>query len=242
MTESLSSYRIKLDVFEGPLELLLFLIKSKKIDIHDIPIAMITKEYLQYLDQKEKINLEREAEFLLMASLLIYIKSQMLLPRVTIEDDEEDPRQILVDQLQEYQKIQAASSFLRDKEESQLEKWQRESFHPGFSLEDTEFLEVSLFDLSEAFFNLMKKNESSHSKVIQGREISAEEKMKEMLDCLNKKSFFDFSEYFSLQETREEAFLSFFCLLELIKSQIAIAIQENLFEPIKVWARNVRSR
>lgn len=119
------SYQIKLEVFEGPLDLLLFLIRKKKIDIHDIPIATITGEYLDYLNHKERINLDREAEFLLMASLLIYIKSQMLLPRESELTEEEDPRQVLVDRLLDYQKIKAASTLLREKEEEELLRWKR---------------------------------------------------------------------------------------------------------------------
>ncbi len=92
-------YQVKLEVFEGPLDLLLFLIRKRKIDINDIPMATITREYLEYLNHKERINLDREAEFLLIASFLIYIKSQMLLPREKALDEEKDPRQTLVDQL-----------------------------------------------------------------------------------------------------------------------------------------------
>lgn len=114
------SYEVKLEVFQGPLDLLLFLIKKKKIDIHDIPIATITREYLKYLDQKENINLEREAEFLLIAALLIHIKSQMLLPQMNALEEEKDPRQLLVDRLLDYQKIKAACSILREKEKDRL--------------------------------------------------------------------------------------------------------------------------
>jgi segregation and condensation protein A len=129
-------YQVNLDVFQGPLDLLLFLIRKKKIDIHDIPIATITREYLVYLDQKERINLEREAEFLLVAALLIYIKSQMLLPRERVLDDEEDPRQVLVDRLLEYQKIKAACAILRQKEADELPKWKRDVPPPHFMGEE----------------------------------------------------------------------------------------------------------
>ena len=109
------SYQVKLEFFQGPLDLLLFLIRKKKIDIHDIPIATITKEYLEYLNQREKVNLDREAEFLLIAALLIYIKSHVLLPRERPEEDE-DPHQVLVDRLLDYQKIKGACIILREKE------------------------------------------------------------------------------------------------------------------------------
>ena len=232
------SYQVKLEAFQGPLDLLLFLIRKKKIDIHDIPISAITKDYLNYLDQKEKINLEREAEFLLIAALLIYIKSQMLLPREIVpEDDIEDPRQILVDRLLGYQKIKAAGSLLRERENEELQKWQRTFLPPSDREEELELTEISLFDLAEAFFTLMKKKERENMKTIKGKEVTHEEKMKEMLDYLEKHSFLDFIEYFNRQETISEAFLSFFCLLELIKARIVVAIQESLFHTIKVWLR-----
>lgn len=232
------SYQVKLEAFQGPLDLLLFLIRKKKIDIHDIPISAITKDYLNYLDQKEKINLEREAEFLLIAALLIYIKSQMLLPREIVpEDDMEDPRQILVDRLLGYQKIKAAGSLLRERENEELQKWQRTFLPPSDREEELELTEISLFDLAEAFFTLMKKKERENIKTIKGKEVTHEEKMKEMLDYLEKHSFLDFIEYFNRQETISEAFLSFFCLLELIKARIVVAIQESLFHTIKVWLR-----
>jgi len=101
---STDGYQVRLEIFEGPLDLLLFLIRKKKIDIHAIPIAVITRDYLEYLERKDQINLDREGEFLLIAALLIYIKSQMLLPREQEAIQADDPRQILVDRLLEYQK------------------------------------------------------------------------------------------------------------------------------------------
>jgi len=232
------SYQVKLEAFQGPLDLLLFLIRKKKIDIHDIPISSITKDYLNYLDQKEEINLEREAEFLLIAALLIYIKSQMLLPREVVpEDDTEDPRKVLVDRLLDYQKIRAAGSLLREKENEELQKWQRTFLPPSDREEELELTEISLFDLAEAFFTLMKKKERNNMRTITVKEVTHEEKMKEMLDYLEKHSFLDFIEYFNQQETISEAFVSFFCLLELIKARIVVAIQESLFHTIKVWLR-----
>jgi len=177
------SYQVNLEFFQGPLDLLLFLIKKQKIDIHDIPIATITKEYLEYLHQKDRINLDREAEFLLMAALLIYIKSQMLLPEEKPEL-EEDPRQRLVDRLLDFQKIKALSFLLGEKEEEELKKWKRiyiPSTHP------------------------------------------------------DDKGYLDFFEYFYNHTSLQESFVSFFALLELIKARIVLAVQETLFQSIKVW-------
>lgn len=232
-----SGYQVRLEAFEGPLDLLLFLIRKKKIDIHDIPIATITREYLEYLNQKERINLDREAEFLLMASLLIYIKSQMLLPRESELTEEEDPRQMLVDRLLDYQKIKAASLLLREKEEVELMRWHRTFRPPITTPEEVDLIEVSLFDLAESFFILMKQKERENIQIIKGKEYSLEEKMKEILALLNENSFLDFLDYFKEQETLEEAIVSFFSLLELIRARIVIAIQESLFHSIKVWLR-----
>lgn len=229
------SYQVKLEVFQGPLDLLLFLIRKQKIDIHDIPIATITQEYLEYLEQKEKINLDREAEFLLMASLLIYIKSQMLLPREKAPEEEEDPRQSLVHRLLYYQKIKAASRLLRKKEDEELLKWKRTFLPPLLNEEDLDLEEVSLFDLAEAFFTVLKKKEREDFKIIKRKEYTIEEKIKEILTILSENSFLDFLDFFTKQESFEEAFVSFFSLLELIKARRVIAAQERLFQSIKVW-------
>ncbi|MEA2005260.1 MAG: segregation/condensation protein A [Acidobacteriota bacterium] len=229
------SYQVQLDVFQGPLDLLLFLIRKKKIDIHDIPIATITKEYLIYLNNKEKINLEREAEFLLIATLLIYIKSQMLLPREKGLEDDNDPRQVLVNRLLDHQKIKAACHILREKEQHQLKIWQRTSYPPQLKTDEIELTEISLFDLTEAFFSLMKKKQKENIKILEGKKYSIEDKMKEIINILNENSFLDFSTYFTQQDSIEEALISFFSLLELIRAKLVIAVQENLFHPIKVW-------
>jgi segregation and condensation protein A len=234
------SYQVKLEVFEGPLDLLLFLIRKKKLDIHEIPMAVITAEYLKYLENKEQINLEREAEFLLIASLLIHIKSQMLLPRERAAADEnEDPRQALVERLLDHQKIKAASEILRDREQDQMKTWQR-SFLPPLSPENNEleFMEVSLFDLAEVFYTLMKRQNQESVQVIKGKDFSVKQKMEEILGVLRSEGYLDFLDYFTQQPSLEEALFSFICLLELIKTRIVVALQETLFSPIKIWLPN----
>lgn len=235
--ETSESYQVRLEVFEGPLDLLLFLIRKKKIDIHNIPIAVITREYLEYLERKESINIDREAEFLLMAALLIYIKSQTLLPREEPLAGEEDPRRFLVDQLVEFQKIKAACTILKEKEDEQSSFWKRESLPPLAESDEMDLVEVSLFDLAETFFILMKRKEAENFKIVKGKSCSLENKMKEIIAALEEKSVLDFLEYFSEQETLEEAVVSFFSLLELIKARLVMAVQERLFHSIKVWLR-----
>jgi len=235
--EDSKNYLVNLPVFQGPLDLLLFLIKKKKIDIHNIPIASITKEYLKYLDQREKINLEREAEFLLMASLLIYIKSQILLPREKVDESDDDPRQVLVDRLQDYKKIKAACSLLREKEDDQIKLWLRTTLPHLQKEEEIVLEEVSLFDLAEAFFVLMKKREEEDVQVIKGKEYSLEAKMREIIASLRESPYIDFLDYFTGQESLGEALVSFLCLLELIKAGVVIAVQDRLFHSIKVRLR-----
>ncbi len=230
-------YQVKLEFFEGPLDLLLFLIRKKKIDINDIPMAVITRDYLDYLEKKDQINLDREAEFLLIASLLIYIKSQMLLPREQEALAEDDPRQQLVDRLLEFQKIKVASSLLREKEEVELQRWRRTFRPPLEKPDELELLEVSLFDLAETFFLIMKRRERENLRIIKGKDVSAEEKLKEITDYLEKNGSMDFLDYFSSQDSLEEALVSFFCLLELVKNHLVVAVQEELFQTIRVWLR-----
>jgi segregation and condensation protein A len=230
-------YQVRLEIFEGPLDLLLFLIRKKKIDIHDIPIAVITGDYLEYLDRKDGINLDREAEFLFIAALLIYIKSQMLLPRETDLAEEEDPRRVLVNRLLEYQKVKAACSLLRDREEDQLLHWKRNFLPPLPIRNDLDSLEVSLFDLAETFFLLMKRKAAETARVLKGRDITIEGKMKELLHLLEERQVLDFLEYFGEQASLEEAFVSFFSLLELVKARTVTAVQDELFRTIRIWLR-----
>ncbi|MFQ6068928.1 MAG: segregation and condensation protein A [Candidatus Aminicenantales bacterium] len=233
--ETRDSYQVRLKVFEGPLDLLLFLIKKQKIDINQIPIATITREYMAYLDKKEKINLDREAEFLLMAALLIYIKSQILLPCEPGPEEEEDPRQVLVDRLLEHQKIKALSTILRQRESEEQLRWKRNFSPVKLEEEELQLEEVSLFDLAERFFFLMKRKESEKKHVIKGKQYSLEEKMKEIVELLKKNSSLDFVHYFSTHESLEEALVSFFSLLELLRARVVVALQEQLFDSIKVW-------
>ena len=231
-------YQVRLENFQGPLDLLLFLIRKKKIDINDIPMAVITREYLDYLNRKDRINLDREAEFLLIAALLIYIKSQMLLPREQPLEDESDPRRQLVHRLLDYQKIKVACELLRDREEEQLQVWRRTGLPPIVPEgEETETLDVSLFDLAEAFFALLQRKAREDYRILRSKEVSLEDKMKEILTILDEHDYLDFLDYLGRQESVEEALVAFFCLLELLKARLVFAVQESLFHTIKVWLR-----
>jgi len=196
--EAVKGYQVQLEFFQGPLDLLLFLTKKKKIDIHDIPIATITREYLDYLNQKEKLNLDREAEFLFIASLLIYIKSQVLLPREKPEDEEE-LKEISVDRVEDYQNIKTASLFLREKEGEEAKKWKRTLLPSSPVEEEIDVEDISLFELTESFFLLMKRKEKENIQIVKGREYSIEEKMREIVSHLEKNIVLDFFDYFNAQ-------------------------------------------
>ncbi|MHB8055790.1 MAG: segregation and condensation protein A [Candidatus Aminicenantales bacterium] len=232
-----NGYQVKLDIFEGPLDLLLFLIKKKKIEIQDIPLSLITREYLDYLHDRDHLNLDREAEFLLMAALLIYIKSQILLPREQPIDPDIDPRKERPDRTSDYERVKVVSAVLRDREEEQSTIWRRTALNAPLPEEDLDLIEVSLFDLAESFFAMMKRKQAAPQRVLKTKEISVADKTKEIVAALRERGFLDFLEYLDAQETFEEALVAFFCLLELIKARLVIAVQEQLFHTIKVWLR-----
>jgi segregation and condensation protein A len=230
-------YQIRLRNFEGPLDLLLFLIKKKKVEINDIQIAVITREYLAYLCGLEKMDIDREAEFLLMAAVLIYIKSQTLLPREQVLEPDVELKTRNIDHLLPFDRIKAVATLLRDKEEEQSAIWQRSSLTAPLPDRDLDLVEVSLFDLAESFFALMKRKQAETAKVFKGKEINMADKMGEIVEALQAQGALDFLDYLWAQETLEEALIAFFCLLELIKARTVMAVQEQLFHTIKVWLR-----
>lgn len=237
-----AGYQVRLEIFEGPLDLLLFLIRKKKIDIHDIPIAQITRDYLEYLDAMDVIHLDREAEFLAVAALLIYIKSQMLLPRETDLAEGDDPRRVLVDRLLEYQRIKAAASILRDREEELVRHWRRSAPPPLPDADGPLLLDVSLFDVAEAFLRMTRRSAADAARTIKSRDLSLEKTMAALLACLERETALDFLEYLESRATVGEALISFFGLLELVKSRAVLAVQDELFRTIRVWLRRDAGR
>lgn len=153
------TYQIKLEVFEGPLDLLLHLIKKNEVNIYDIPISLITQQYLDYIELMKELNLEIAGEFLLMAATLIHIKSKMLLPQeevVSEEEEGEDPRAELVRRLLEYQRFKDAAEELGQREET----WREVFYHPhdlSTEAEEEVMIEVGLFDLLDAFREMIEK-------------------------------------------------------------------------------------
>ncbi len=239
------AYKIKLDVFEGPLDLLLHLIERAEIDIYDIPIAYITEEYLAYLRTIELLDLYYAGDFLVMASTLMQIKARMLLPRPpeilteNEEEEEEDPRRELVERLLEYKKVKEAAAALR----AQEEKSSRVFYRPGGDLIDLEEEkpgdplggEISLWDLIQAFRSIL---ESFTPRLeVEGMPVAEEsipDKMEEIMQKLSQKPQLYFSALFSGLATKRALVTCFLALLELIRLQRIRVRQDRVFGEIEI--------
>ncbi len=231
--DRLDSYRVKLEVFEGPLDLLLFLIKKDEIEIYDIPIAHITEQYLEYLRLMEQLDIAVAGDFLVMASTLIYIKSKMLLPPdPKAEGDEdltEDPRAELVERLLEYQKFKAAANMLYSRAEIEAA-----SFTRGEIDTDKNNPEVSatLFDLLRVFREALNRAASTLEMEIQRDEVTMAEKLEQINTLLAEREEINVREMFEMAHSRRELILTFLAFLELVKEMKIILLQRELFGEI----------
>ncbi len=236
--ESTNSIHFKLPVFEGPLDLLLHLIKENKIDIYDIPIAQITQQYMEYLELMKELNLEIAGEFLVMAATLIHIKSRMLLPKDEEQTDEvvEDPRAELVERLIEYQKFKEASKSLRIREEVWKDVFHRRPPEKDeIDFEFTTLLEVNVFDLISAFKSLMEKAPEEVIEITR-ETLTVADKINLIMERLEKEDGIRFDELLNEGYTRVSLIITFIALLELIRLGLAKAYQEKRFGPI--WIIN----
>ncbi len=224
------NYRVKLEVFEGPLDLLLHLIKKEEVDIYDIPVARITDEYLQYLNLFETMNLDLAGEYLVMAATLTHIKSRMLLPpsEDDAEEPDEDPRADLVHQLIEYQRFREAAVALGERPVLERDVFRRSTAAPendegeGIRLRD-----VTIADLLEAFREVMERalRESFHEVIHE--EISIEECVQVIVHRLEVDGPLRFRDLFGGAPSRRRLVATFLALLELVKRQAVRARQEE---------------
>jgi len=234
METEFTGYQVQTEYFEGPLDLLLHLIRKNKMNIVEVRLSQITNEYLSYLEGKGGINPSRESEFLMTAATLIYIKSRSLLPRPE-NPDEESPEKQLIHTLIEYEKIQKISRMLREMEYTELLLWRRLEMNESFANREYELKEVSAFQLAEIFFDIVKKKEYEQFLEIPSKNYSIAKKQEEILSLLECSGYLDFSEYVSKVDSIEEIVVSFFTLLEMIKRHMLIADQEQLFGTISVY-------
>jgi len=234
MTETPRQMDVSLDVFEGPLDLLLHLIKKDDLNISDIPIAQITQEYLGYLDLMKDLNLEMAGEFLVMASTLVAIKAQMLLPAPDALEEETgpDPRAELVNKLLEYQRFKEAAGVLSVYKEKAKDIYYR-AIPPPFSQDDFT-LRASVFDLLTAFKRVLDQAPREIGQILR-EEITIESKIREVLDLLEAKSSVAFEELFSGGCRRIDLIVTFLALLELIRMKQIVAMQAEVFGAIRIY-------
>lgn len=225
-----------LETFEGPLDLLLYLIRKQNLDILDIPIAEITRQYMEYVDLMKQVRLELAAEYLVMAAMLAEIKSRMLLPRpVEGEEEEDDPRAQLVRRLQEYERYRKAAE--------QIDEHPRIGREVHLSVIECENLpikrvepNVSLFELLDAFRDVLKRAEMyKHHRVIM-EALSVRERMTQILERVNAESFARFDSLFDVKEGRMGVVVTFMAILELLKESLLMLIQNEPYAPIHVKA------
>lgn len=230
---------IKIPLFEGPFDLLLHLIRENKIDIYDIPIAVITGQYLEYIEIMKELNLEIAGDFLVMAATLIHIKSRMLLPadEEVPAEVQEDPRLDLVQRLLEYQRFKESASDLRQREEDWMKVFRREPFSPDEDKEDEELylFDLSLFDLLDAFKKILDKAPPEVVSITK-ETLTVKDRMSIVMEILEGKETVRFEELFRENFTRIQIIVTFVALLELIRLGLARVYQEKEFGSI--WVIN----
>jgi len=231
--------RIRLPLFEGPLDLLLHLIRKDQIDIHDIPIAPITRQYMEYLDLMRELNLDVAGDFMVMAATLIHIKSKMLVPVDPTEaegEPQEDPREALVQRLLEFQRYKDAAGVLHQKGQIRAATWTRPAGGlPVFDDAGEEILEAGLFDLIAAFKDLLERRKTllAHEVADEGK--SVDERMGELLLLIREGQSLELLELFAELQTKAEMILTFLALLELIRLKRVKVYQRGLFGAIRVF-------
>ena len=232
--------RIHLALFEGPLDFLLYLIRRDKIDIYDIPIAPITRDYMEYLDLMQELNLDVAGEFMVMAATLIHIKSKMLVPveptEAEGEEDYVDPREELVRRLLELQRYKDAAGVLHQQAQIRAAQWTRpDTVLPTFDDSGEEMLEAGLYDLIAAFKELLDRRKSLLAHEIETEGPSVAERMVELLAMIVAGESLDFLELFASLETKGQMITTFLALLELVRLKQVRVYQRGRFGAIRVF-------
>lgn len=224
-----------LEAFEGPLDLLLYLIKRNNLDILDIPIAEITRQYMQYIDLMQDMRLELAAEYLVMAAMLAEIKSRMLLPRPATVEDEADPRAELVRRLQEYERFKQAADDI-----DRLPRMERDTFPVTVDVPEVKVVkmppQVDLREILLAFQEVMTRAEMYSHHHIALEPLSVRERMSTILQSLDSEQFTAFTTLFTVEEGRRGVVVTLLAILELIKESLIEMVQSEVFGPIYVKA------
>jgi segregation and condensation protein A len=232
---------VKFDIqdFEGPLDLLLHLIRKNRMDIKDIAIAPITRQYIEYIRLMEILNLEMAGEFMVMAATLIHIKSKMLVPvsPSEVEEDGEDPRELLIQRLLEFERYKQAAGVLRQQYEIRTATWIRpDEVVPKFKDDaGEEMLEAGLFDLVSAFRELLDRRKLLVQHEIEGEGKSLDQAITELLAMIKVGESLEFMTIFENLNTKAEMILMFVALLELVRLKRVKVYQRSMFEAIRLF-------
>ena len=237
------AYPVRLENFQGPLDLLLHLIKKNEVDIHDIPIALITEQYLEYIELMQEMNLDLAGEFLVMAATLIHIKSRTLLPRPPSAEEmaaeEEDPREALVRRLLEHQRFKAAAELLHERETVRSAQWPRsDAAVADVAGEEVEpELEVDLFSLIAAFHGVLERAKHRPRVLLPPEQVSIESRIEALLTRLSETEACGFEELFGDVSDRADLIVTFLALLEMIRLKLVRIFQSGSFGEIRVYKR-----
>jgi segregation and condensation protein A len=236
MIESVAEKQsFRLDDFEGPLDLLLFLVRKNEVNIYDIPISVITEQYLQVLGLATKLDLEELTEFYQLAATLLYIKSRTLLPQGSDDEELEDPRQDLVNQLIDYQKFKRLAELMANQEAESDWIWERKRKQPvlPFDEKDEFWEQVEVWDLLKTFSKIMSRLPAQHLVNLQ-EEVSVNEKVVLVLELLETKSKFLFTDLIVRPGSLMDVICSFLAILELVKNRQISLSQSRLFGDIRI--------
>ena len=224
-----------LEAFEGPLDLLLYLIKRQNIDILDIPLEETTRQYMQYIELMQNLKIELASEYLLMAAMLAGIKSRMLLPRPAETEDEDDPRAELIRRLQEYERFKSAAQDI-----DELPRQDRDFYLTDVELpeihQDKPLPQIDLRDVLFAFKDAMARADMYSHHHIQREALSVRERMSSVLSALKSDGFTDYTSLFTIEEGRRGVVVTLLAILELVKEQLIDLVQSEAFAPIHLKA------
>ena len=234
------NYKLKLDVFEGPLDLLLYLVKKNDIDITNIPIAQVTEQYMEYIEMMKMLDLDKVGDFLVMAATLMQIKSKMLLPPDPLaqEEEQEDPRSELARRLLEYQQFKEVAEQLKLKESLRQDLFERkvDEEKMGEIKDDAKevLFEASLFDLINALSQALKNKPEGSTYEVTREEYTVEQKIHTILHMLTEAPQINLMVLFQTSESRIEIVVTFLAVLELIRLKEILVVQRRVFEDIEI--------
>ncbi len=228
-------YHVRLPAFEGPMDLLYHLIRKNEVDIYDIPIALITDQYLAYIELMKSMNVDLAGEFLVMAATLMHIKSRMLLPVHNAEEEGEDPRMELVRPLAEYLQIRDAANVIATRDLLGEAVFAREPEPPPPARPAEENIAANIFDLMDAFSRLLARTGGSHQVILEAEGLSVRERMLEISDLLERRQTVTFSELFSPDAGRIEIITTFLAVLEMMKMNLIHVVQHVQSGAIRIF-------